>query len=601
MNLENEEEVKKELNDDTRVEIKIIQDLCKKIENPDFVFYGPDTISLSSEIMSASPKAYTILCKYLPFPNESFVRRYQNRVLQDFPELLTDINMIKQVVTHYKTVCQIPKSEKIAACCAVDALYFTPEASISKSEEISGMTFSEKEMTEMPKNLVKNIIKKPILFEAFVSRYFKKVIKAAFVFQLQPFDQKYQNCVLHIKPTTDGKAYSDIVDVLKFIRKTLRDINIEVFSFAFDGDSAYTDLHNNYYNSYIFPTLSKREINPKTKVFRVVSDFLHIIKRLRYRILGSIVHASFKMSGIAIDISELKSVLDFLPSVVFNNEPFTKMHDKPPLVLFSTKSFIKLVNVKMFAAASYWFPVSISILAIDGKDISWCIRVFLLETVFWFLALYKECLDSEEPELNQRKRGEKKDVTFYTSALLTEFTNTIHCHIQFLRLFPSVNLDRNSTMPLEHKFGQARVRARDVHKLSRFIKNIAQFQTFENEVNKIDDNEKIPGRRSTFGTTINKEEVFNHDKEIMSDIQKHSPITIASTILKFADFNVNEFDEDELYWFVELIEDITRDDMERKSRKEVVTWSKTFLGVDGVSRSSRIIKSQGCSSIAKPK
>lgn len=60
----------------------------------------------------------------------------------------------------------------------------------------------------------------------------------------------------------------------------------------------------------IFMELSKKNIIniSNTKFLRIVSDFYHIIKRLRYRLLSSKIHAGFTINSISIDIDQLKKI-----------------------------------------------------------------------------------------------------------------------------------------------------------------------------------------------------------------------------------------------------------------------------------------------------
>lgn len=71
--------------------------------------------------------------------------------------------------------------------------------------------------------------------------------------------------------------------------------------------------------------------------------------------------------------------------------------------------------------------------------------------------------------LKQRKRDEDLDVQFYTNEKLIQFINTTHCHLQFMAYYgTSYCFDRNSTMPLEHKFGHTKISCKDIRPLTKF-------------------------------------------------------------------------------------------------------------------------------------
>lgn len=92
----------------------------KKIE------YCAETINLSLQIHSISPKAYDLLSNYLFFPTKSYIKAKFRESLSDIPRILTDINEVPDVINLWKEKNNISKSLKIKACLAVDAIFFKP-------------------------------------------------------------------------------------------------------------------------------------------------------------------------------------------------------------------------------------------------------------------------------------------------------------------------------------------------------------------------------------------------------------------------------------------------------------------------------------------
>ena len=76
-------------------------------------------------------------------------------------------------------------------------------------------------------------------------RYFRLtyIIKAGFVFQINPFNSLYRPIVLHIISSVNCKANKNIIDTLYKIRKILHNNRIEILSYTFDGDNAFNDLN----------------------------------------------------------------------------------------------------------------------------------------------------------------------------------------------------------------------------------------------------------------------------------------------------------------------------------------------------------------------
>ena len=114
--------------------------------------------------------------------------------------------------------------------------------------------------------------------------------------------------------------------------------------------------------------LKKNEINLTfSKALRVVSDFIHLMKRIRYRLLSNIIHAGFSEISNKIKLGEVKSVLSKLSKVVWSNVKFTKMHEKLPQALFTAVNLCALLKSNVFDAA-YWFPVTMCNIALNTKD-----------------------------------------------------------------------------------------------------------------------------------------------------------------------------------------------------------------------------------------
>ena len=221
------------------------------------------------------------------------------------------------------------------------------------------------------------------------------------------------------------------------------------------------------------------------------------------------------------------------------------MHDSLPLQLFDLDNLLNLFFAKYFQAVAFWFPISTSLYAIHQPELGFNTRYYLLQTAAWFLIFYQEELANTEKPLKQRKTKENLDVAFYTKELLIEFTNTIVCHLQLMTIMSNYSFDRNSTTPLEHKFGNSRLRARDVHTLKRFIRNISLMQNSQSDVLKelkhFQKELKVPGRVNSFGVTVEKKDLqFSGDvmlDGVDSEQFMYSPQVFAKSVLAFSNFH----------------------------------------------------------------
>jgi len=573
--------------------------------------YSEQTFDIAMRIHAASPKAYSILAEELFFPSTNAVQYRFAKSISQFPDLLVNIENVNEIVSLYKENSALSKSESIDACLSVDAIYFTPDVTLTDEAVFTGIDTKGPQALLIPPDVFKILSADIKSFDHFLQLQYENIIKAGFVFQIQPYDPRYQSFVVHILPSSSGKSNERVVDLLHEIRNTVKRRNINIKSFAFDGDSAYRGIHVMYYESYIHRAIKTQRINLKySKELRIVSDYLHIIKRLRYRLLRGVVHAGFhqnEASGIV--LSDLQCVLDDLLAVIWDNNKYTKMVDRLPMELFRVENLLRLLDAKMFNAAGYFFPISLSLLAINTKDLGFSYRYFLLQIALWFLIIYRELWNNDPGTLKQRIYSTDANIMYYTEDLLMEFSNTLHCHLQFMGNINNYSFARNSTQPLEHKFGFARRRARDIHTFQRFLRTISSLQAIEQEQIMSDFShaksqcEALESRGSTgsFGVIVeqkNEDEdihsVFNEDCEIMFEGDYvYTPQQIAKTMLSLASFQVDVnpcfTNVEEIYgWMYNFLFQLC-DDVAKKRKKSKIKSTSTKLGTGQCTRGRFLI------------
>ena len=575
----------------------ILQDLMNHIQNQND--YCPETYSLAMNIQSISPKAYSLLVEKLNFPKESTIRDKVNEIIGKFPEDLKDINCLHKITNTYKEKSNISKSAVIDACLAVDAICFTPDVKITNDSEVYGIDLNEEFDFYKEHKIYKSLSEDIGRLETFIKLNWEKVIKSAFVFQVQPYDIRLKPFVIHVFPTPNGKGSDIIISLLDKIRQDLKKWRINIRSFAFDGDNSYLELHRAFYESYIHKAIETERINYYKTNLRIVSDYLHILKRLRYRLLSCIIHTGFTTDSPSILIEDLQNILPELPSVVWSNELITKMHDSLPIKLFSVSNLFALIENGHLPGVAFYFPIVSSLIAIHNEDIGFKNRLFLLETAFWFLVFYKDALDNadeENEQLRQRKYRENNHVTFYTNELLMEFTNTLLSHIQLMNVVDNYNFDRNSTTPLEHKFGIGRLRSRDAFTLQKFLRVISSFQVIEQKdavLNQLQQEEeliKIAKRTNSFGVQCEKQDEDELIYDAFADEEdeealnfRYSAQTCAKAVLLMAGFDVsytNRISIDEvLDWLYSYLMVFLPDNSDKEDQKKPISSSNITLGV----------------------
>ena len=266
------------------------------------------------------------------------------------------------------------------------------------------------------------------------------------------------------------------------------------------------------------------------------------------------------------------------------------MHDLLPLMLFSVHNFRMLFDNHQYAAVAYWFPITCALIGFENQSLSKECRAFLFKCSFCFLVKYKIIKDKEllksKNILRENKYGSHIDIQFYTNALLIEFTNLMFSNLNLMEIIKNLYLDRNSTQPLEHLFGRARIRCEYINTFKTFKIKLAQLQSLE--LDTISDT--VKGRRSTFGVEVSEEHCDYFDKDCSLDINDYSPEEIVDDILKYSSFQSDDgLPLNALGWFLELIEYF--DNGETKKAHSINSRSLEYTVHQGF-RANRLITEQ---------
>lgn len=187
--------------------------------------------------------------------------------------------------------------------------------------------------------------------------------------------------------------------------------------------------------------------------------------------------------------------------------------------------------------------------------------------------------------LREVKYNEDNDVMFYSSELLIEFTNMIFSNTNLIHKIESFYLNRNTTTPLEHKFGMVRIRCEDVNTLRRFKTSMAELQIYETHINK----GKVNGRKQSFGVVVDETSNEFFDEDCSLNINDCSPMDLAKAVLKIATFSIEEeIQLDSLSWFMQLLEYL---DPPVEKRSHITSYSLE-LGIHHGFRENQTIKGQ---------
>ena len=242
---------------------------------------------------------------------------------------LLNISNIGFVINKYKSNNSI-LNQSLEIVIAVDAISFHPRIKINKNGLVIGVK-DKKIVEDLNIQQMERSFKE---FEDYINSIKNPTITDAFIYQINPIKREFPCHVVHIELSTQGKATNNEIEVLFKIRKILQDENITVEAIAFDGDTTYFKLHSeffNYYRKYINDYYFRNFF--KITSTGIISDPLHILKKIRHRALKNKMSTNFQQINI-LSIDTLKEYLN-LPDIVFSNDKITKMHDVLPLRLLS--------------------------------------------------------------------------------------------------------------------------------------------------------------------------------------------------------------------------------------------------------------------------
>ena len=468
--------------------------------------YSNATYNFAQKIYQASPKAYEILLSELAFPSVQSLYSHFGALHNQATIDLLSLDNTNNVLNSWKKANNINSQKHIHVTLAVDAISFKPNILVDENGSVTGI----RGVTHVDEKQVKNFLNCDI-WESFIKNNFSNLITSAFVYQIQPFDDTISNCVVYIQPTTNGKANKEQIDILMNIREISKNSKIVVKVFSFDGDTGYSELHNFYINQWIIKCLDSNHIFECANFhsLRICSDLLHILKRMRYRIVKNYDKIAIGFdSEKKFNYLSLKDLLKHkVPSVVFSNSLFTKMHDSLPLQLFSLETLKILFDNQIWDTIIIFIPWIIIVIAINNPDISSNLTYDLLEISFYYLYNYLYIYMQHHDEISQvlsDRRTKTKSMLMYSPMLIKETLNALHSILMILTTENNVSIRRLGTTPLEHTFGITRMKSKYVQRYDRIIKSITDSH-YQNLI--LNTEENIRGRISNFGKSIN----FNLD------------------------------------------------------------------------------------------
>jgi hypothetical protein len=134
-----------------------------------------------------------------------------------------------------------------------------------------------------------------VVFASFVKDYSDDVSSTLFAFQIKPIRPDFPCSIIHAMPAASGKATQEVVGLLVVLKDKLADeLGFRVMALAFDADSAFRGLHEEFRKMWK-PRIEIAPLIPLDLEPRVIIwDRLHRMKRIRYRWVSSVFSIGFR-------------------------------------------------------------------------------------------------------------------------------------------------------------------------------------------------------------------------------------------------------------------------------------------------------------------
>lgn len=517
-----EKEESSPLNENENIPSNIILEELNQNSNidPHARRYSDATYAFSVKIHQTSPSIYNMIREELAFPSAQSLYNKYSSVINEARDELLDLNHLNSILHTWRNSNKIKYDRHINVALSVDAISFKPRISIDPTGVVKGLTesliISAEEFQEMKKDKQN--------FAAFISSHFGDAITSAFVYQIQPLNGCYNNVLAYIEPAANGKADEKQIESLQQIRDISGGCKVNVKVMTFDGDNAYCSLHEEYFNSWYNKIGYSEHVadHCTTRRLRIVGDPLHILKRVRYRLLkNDNIAVGFTNDDPVIDLELIKEQLcHLLPAVVFSNEGYTKMHDSLPGQLFSAESLKILCLKNNKEAVAYFIPWTLILMALNNYSLEDYQAYDLMEIAFFYLYFYIDVIESNKDEIRQtmaEKKSISKKLLMFPLDMSKEILNSLHAFLMLAITEDSLYIDNCTTRPLEHTFGITRMKAKYTQRYDKIISGLTNlnFNKF------LDDSQSvISGRIEKFGRRIsvdlqNKQQTFSESNRII--------------------------------------------------------------------------------------
>ena len=476
----------------------IYQEISRNIDvPPNRRRYSAYFQSFALLLMTISLPAYLLLRTVLPFPSRQSLMETFRDVFWLKHGIITNFEQLESAISDY---CRDMNClHGIRGILAVDAISLTPHMRIDKDGFVHGTIVSEVVSEDVLANLSSSFKK----YEIFIKDRVNVTITDCFVYQFQPYNASIRCITIFVEASTSGKASVRESSQLQSLKHVLQKFNITVDGFAFDGDSAYLRMHEEFFNTYYTNATKDSSFQlDDVNATMVISDPLHMLKRARYRLVSKRVDAGLSGDERHLNVQMIKEVFG-LPDSVWSNAQYTKMHDDLPLKLFTLDNLITLLDSNLWNEVAYFLPIVLMNTALKEKELLQSERMNLLEVALYYMLCYHGLVHNARSGIKPQISAINGTVRMFTDAFVIEFCNTAASLLRVLTTERGlVSLNRLGSNPIEHLFGLIRMKSRDAHTFKKMNRTLGKIELHRQMKNTFGIGAHVNKRESYYAQTI---------------------------------------------------------------------------------------------------
>ena len=455
---------------------QFLDELCyNQSRKPQGRHWSREMKRLCFVVRSLGSKAYDYLRNYLALPcKQSLLDEFRDEILR-WGECLVEQGGAAHICNFFRQYSHATEEEEVEVVLSIDAMAMEP--------------FNESKVLGGP------------------------VHNSVFFFQLLPLRCEHRTFPLHLMTRSSGSASCDVLQRTEYLCSVLQESRIIVRAIATDGDAGYNNLHEMMFSNWI-GEFTRVGVDSAVELLsdysgRVLSDFLHLLKNARSRILNCRV-TMCPDGDASFDAKDLNACLN-LGLALTDYSVKGKMRDIYPLELFTLENFCTLYDAGLVNMALYVLPYALWAHAIRNPDISIEMRRQFLSHVVEIFTYHLTVLEVLDPKIVSEIKKEGVVQYFCSRRHAIRVCNTVMATLVELgRGIENLALDRLGTHATECTFGLIRLLCHNKHNWKTIHRSFAKITLLEELASELEYPIRIRGRENIGGTKItdNDDKVF---------------------------------------------------------------------------------------------